>query len=287
MAFKRDDSKAYIMPITFGPTCARYPDIDTKYHMPSDLEVISVMYETDKDALEALIPECYTLNHPYVNVIQCQLRNQAHMGGKPYNLVNINCPVHFKGERDDIDGDFILVMFENHGDPIVAGREQMGYSKIYANIWDFERRGSKYITKASNWDFRFMEMEVDVSKEVPDLETMKAVEAMSSGKMHYKFFPHTMEKGEDPALNYTKPAVEYPTITPKWVRPDDYPYELYQPKIEYGDGNVKFFAPEWTDIPLFHQVHEGLSKLVCKRVIGAKHVVYNDPCDYGTTYRLR
>lgn len=287
MAFKRDDNKAYIMPISFGPTASRYPEIDTKYHMPSDLETISITYETDGEFLETLIPECFTLNAPYVTVIQCQLRNQAHMGGKSYNLMNVNVPVHFKGERDDLDGDFILVMFENHSDPIVAGREEMGYSKIYSDIPDFERLGSRYIAKASNWDFRFMKMEVDVSKDIPDLETLKEIEGRSSGKVHYKYFPHTMEKGEDPAFNYTKPAVEYPTIVPKWVKPDDYPYELYTPKVEYGDGKIEFYEPKWEDIPLFHQVHIGLSKLTCKRVIGAKHVIFNDPCDYSTCYRLR
>ena len=31
----------------------------------------------------------------------------------------------------------------------------------------------------------------------------------------------------------------------------------------------------------------GLSTLKCKRVLSAKHVVYDDPCIYNTCYRLR
>ena len=78
-------------------------------------------------------------------------------------------------------------MFENHADPIVGGRDTMGYSKIYCDIPRVQHDENKYIATASSWDFRFMKMELDISKPIPDMETFKSNEARSADKMHYKY----------------------------------------------------------------------------------------------------
>ena len=119
------------------------------------------------------------------------------------------------------------------------------------------------------------------------MENFKYNEARSEGKIHYKYVPDVMEKGEDPATNFTKPAIAYPTILPKWQRPDDYPYNLRIPDIDFCDGKVEFYKPEWTDMPTYYNVGVGLNSLVCKRVIGAKHLIYDEPCEYTTCYKLR
>lgn len=287
MSFTRRDDRGYIMPITFGPNSIMYPETGKKYNEPGEIHVASITYESDREAIEALLPECYTLNDPYVTVAVCEFTNLGYMAGKAYNLINVNVPVHFKGERDDLDADYIMVMFENHGDPIMGGRDTMGYNKVYCEIPNIEHYGSKYIARANSWDFRFMKMELDMSKEAPDLKTLQANEARSQGKVNFKYLPHVMEKGEEPALNYTKPAVAYPTILPKWEQPDDYPYELRKPEIEYGDGKIEFIKPTWEEMPTDYHIGLGLSTLECKRVIAAKHVIYDDPCIYNTCYRLR
>ena len=80
---------------------------------------------------------CHTLfpfdtsDFVYYSVCLCEFTNLGWLAGKTYNLININVPVHFKGDRDDLDGDLVLVMFENHADPIVGNRDTIGYSKIY------------------------------------------------------------------------------------------------------------------------------------------------------------
>lgn len=287
MAFVRRDDKVYIMPVSLGPISICNPEPGEKYYEPGEVQVASITYETDREALEKLIPECYTLNDPYVTVAVCEFKHLGYLAGKAYNLINVNVPVHFKGERDDLDADYILVMFENHGDPIMGGRDTMGYNKVYCEIPNIERNGSKYMARALNWDFKFMNLEVDLSQDVPDPETYAANEARSQGKVNYKYLPHVMEKGEDPATNYTKPAVAYPTILPKWEKPADYPYEIRTPKIQKGSGKIEFIRPTWEEMPSDYNIAAALSTLECKRVIGAKHVVYDEPAVYNTCYRLR
>ena len=123
-------------------------------------------------------------SRPYVSVCLCEFTNLDWLASKTYNLINVNVPVHFKGERDDLDGDLVLVMFENHADPIVGGRDTMGYSKIYCDIPRVQHDENKYIATASSWDFRFMKMELDISKPILDLDTFKANESRSAGKMY-------------------------------------------------------------------------------------------------------
>ena len=297
MALKFEKDKPYLMPVFFGPSSMQsepegrngaLPRTMARGHyQPGETHVFQVTYETDRDVLESMIPDCYTLNDPYVSVTLCEFTNLGWLNGKTYNLININVPVHFKGERDDLDGDLVLAMFENHADPIVGGRETMGYGKLYCDIPRVQNCEGKCIATASSWDFRFMKMVIDTNKPAPDADTLKASEARSAGKMHYRYFPEVMEKGEDPATNYTKPLCAYPTLLPKWVKPEDYPYSIRVPQVVYCSGSVEFYEPEWEDMPTWYNVGKGLSALVCKRVIAAKTLTYHEPCEYATCYRLR
>lgn len=297
MALKFEKDKIYMMPVFFGPSSLQNePEgrngnpprtMSHGHYQPSVTNVFQVTYETDREVLESMIPDCYTLNDPYVSVTLCEFTNIGWLNGKTYNLINVNVPVHFKGERDDLDGDLVLAMFENHADPIIGGRETMGYSKIYCEIPRVQNCDGKCIATASSWDFRFMKMVIDKNAPAPDAATLKASEARSAGKVHFRYFPDVMEKGEDPATNYTKAAIAYPTILPKWVKPADYPYPMRTPEVTYCNGTVDFIEPTWDDMPTLYNVGKGLASLKCKRVIAAKVLTYDEPCEYTSCYRLR
>lgn len=286
-----DPNEVYLMPVFFGPYSAQNDPTTgrgmTDHYQPGVVNVYQVTYETDRDVLEAMIPDCYMLNDPYVSVTLCEFTNLGWLNGKTYNLINVNVPVHFKGERDDLDGDLVLVMFENHADPIVGGRETMGYSKIFCEIPRVANCEGKAFATASNWDFTFMKMKIDTNKPAPDAETLKKSEARSQGKVHFKWIPHVKEKDEPAKDNFTKPAIAYPTILPKWVKPADYPYKLRVPEVTYCDGEVEFFDAGFEELPTMWRVAKGLHALKCKRVIAAKVLTYDEPCEYNTCYRLR
>ena len=287
----------YLMPVAFGPDSGHYlPSINgqpekriTDYYHPGDVQLTQVTYETDPDVLEAMIPDCYTLNDPWVSVTVCEFTNLGWQFGRTYNLINVSAPVHFKGERDDIDGDFVMVMFENQCEPIIGGRDTMGYAKIFCNIPRTQRYGTVYTNYATNLDFRFMKLQIDTSKPCPDIENMRKYEGRSAGKMNFKYIPGVKEKDDPEYSNFKFADIAYPTILPNWEKPDDYPYEdeLLTPQITFCDGSVTWYSPEWEDMPAMHRVAQGLASLECKRVIGAKHGIYSDPCHYTSCYRLR
>ncbi len=300
MSFKFEKNKVYMMPVFFGPSSIQSPPgkhmsdpfFPNDFYSPGDNHVVSVTFETDRELLESLIPECYSLKEPLVSVSVVEFTNLGWLAGNTYNLINITCPVRFDGERDHLDGDLVLVMFENHSDPIVGGRETMGYSKIYCEIprirHHLTETSEHYIATASVWNFRFMKMKIDLKKPAADAETIGSIVMRSAGKMHYKYIPDVNEKEEIGKIpNFTKPAISYPTILPKWVKPDNYPFSIRVPEVQFCDGTLEFYESEWEDSPACHNVTKGLANLKIKRILGAQHIRYDEPCMYNTCYKLR
>ena len=56
------------------------------------------------------------------------------LAGRGYNTLGVSFPAIFNGERDRAKGGFLTVLWENLCDPILTGREQLGFSKIYCEL---------------------------------------------------------------------------------------------------------------------------------------------------------
>ena len=281
MSFKCEKDKFYMQPIFFGPTTTmQNMEGQRILHQPSDAECLGVSFETEPEQIEALLPEGFTSNAPVISVQACEFANIGWLSGHTYNLINVSTPVHFKGDRDDIDGDLVLVMFENHADPIVAGRDGIGYSKIYADIPRFSHYEGKYTARASSWNFPFMKLQIDVNGEAEDPEMMAELAAKSQGKMNYRYIPSVDD--------ITVPDVEYPVFNPKkWDKPADYKWEIKPPQSKFCKGTVEFYEPEWEDMPTYYRVGKALADFKIKRFLGGQHILYTEPCDYMHCYRLR
>ena len=116
-----------------------------------------------------------------------------------------------------VEGNLLLVMWENHADPIITGREQLGYSKIFASIDDIHTYGGVSKTALTSWGFRFLELEFDANRQPENLEELKRVlnNPDSQGIMHYKYIPRT-------GGGFTQADAEYVCLNPKAAKlPDD------------------------------------------------------------------
>lgn len=112
-------SKAFAMPITspaFPPGPYRF--IDREY--------LIITYRTDREALEAVVPEPLTIDEPLVNYEFIRMPNSTGFGD--YTESGQVIPVRF-GEHK---GGYTHAMFLNDGPPIYGGRELWGFPKKYA-----------------------------------------------------------------------------------------------------------------------------------------------------------
>lgn len=282
---KFEKGKNYSMPVFFGPSSYMCEEDGRgfKFYQPGIGEFITVTFESNPAQLEALLPDGFTLNAPYVSVMANELNNLGWLAGNSYSLLSVSVPVHFKGQRDDLDGDLVLVMFENHADPIVAGRDGLGYSKIYADIPRFTKYEKTISVSASSWGFRFIKMSADLDQPAPEKETLISLGQKSKGKMGYKYVAET-------TTDFTETRsydMSYPVFNPKeWNKPDDYPWEMQTPQTTFCNGSIEFYNPKWKDMPTYYRVGQGLAALDIKRVIGVQHTIYSEPCAYNLAQRM-
>ena len=51
------------------------------------------------------------------------------LAGRGYNTLGVSFPAVFEGEVDRATGSLLTVLWENLTDPILTGREELGFSK--------------------------------------------------------------------------------------------------------------------------------------------------------------
>lgn len=110
---------AFAMPITspaFPPGPYRF--IDREY--------LIITYRTDREALEAVVPEPLTIDEPLVNYEFIRMPNSTGFGD--YTETGQVIPVRY----GDTAGNYTLAMYLNDGPPIYGGRELWGFPKKYA-----------------------------------------------------------------------------------------------------------------------------------------------------------
>lgn len=110
---------AFAMPLTspaFPPGPYRF--IDREY--------LIITYRTDKEALDAVVPEPLTLDEPLVKYEFIRMPDSTGFGD--YTESGQVIPVTYKGQ----EGGYTHAMFLNDGPPIYGGRELWGFPKKYA-----------------------------------------------------------------------------------------------------------------------------------------------------------
>ena len=105
---------------------------------------------------------------------------QCVLAGHGYNVTTFNVPVTYCGTNDEIKGQYQLAIWENHADPIICGREQLGYSKIYADITDICEEEDGTYAALSSWNFEFLKLHFKMDEKPDDLSEMQKVSCITS-----------------------------------------------------------------------------------------------------------
>ncbi|NIQ32921.1 MAG: acetoacetate decarboxylase, partial [Nitrososphaeria archaeon] len=125
-----DPKKLYMMPLIMGPISDR--NQGSQYEK---VEMLSLQYKTNHEAVEALLPDCFKpADEPTVTIAFGFNDGVDFLLGRGYNVVIVLLAAKFLGEKDNLEGDYALVIFENETHPIVTGREILGAPKIFADI---------------------------------------------------------------------------------------------------------------------------------------------------------
>jgi len=252
------------MPVFFGPATGprRGPDGEpfdgTKGF---DTMTYSVTFQSDPDSLRTFLPPRFSLyGEPIVNVYAKYMKNIEWLGGRGYNMLGVNIHAVFEGDKDVVPGTLLLVLWENMAEPILTGREELGYSKIYCEIPDPMTVGGTTHATAS-WDgFRFLDMTFSRLRKPTDTEeaAVSARNAGLQGNLHYKYIPKTGEWG--------KADVEQAILGPK-ANPEQKVLQTWS-----ADGSLAFNRTTWRDMPTQYMIVNALADLEIKTILGARVV---------------
>ena len=265
MPFTMQPKRMYRMPTFFGPSCGpregpngrKFANVDT----PKGV-AWSVRFLTNRKQLEDLIPEGLGLSlvdEPVVNVTFSVGTELEWLAGRGYNTFGVTFPARFDGKIDHVQGELMVVLWENMTDPILTGREELGFSKIYAELPEPRfLNGGAHLT-ASWMGFRFADMRLSSLHE-PTEEELKGMSQLFTGEglLHHKYIPKTGEWGT--------PEVSCVTFLP-FAGGNGRSLEL-----KLGDGTIEWHKATWEDMPTQYHIVNALAALEVKEWRGAMMV---------------
>ena len=284
MSDNRDPRLLYMMPAHFGATCGprQTPD-GGRYinHPPQKQRKLIVSFLTDAASLEKMLPPGFSLfGDPVVSVEMTELRDIAWLAGRGYNYLGVAFPASYAGASGRTDGLFLSVIWENLADPIITGREQLGYSKIFADIGDMQEQDGK-ITSTASWDgFEFvcLSASCDSLTEV-DPATLSGVRP-GEGILHHKYIPETGGVWESADADYV-------TLSPwQWDELDALDHPPAVPIVRVGEGEVAFREATWEQMPTQFRIVNALAKLPQIKNLEAIVIRTESSLDYRNQRRL-
>lgn len=242
------------MPVVFGPAAGPRNLPADKEHLRfvKDTMSVNVACLSDREYLSRIVPPgCDVPADPVISIGFTYMTNIGWLAGRPYATAGVRIPVTFHGNEETITGNFLAVLWENHADPILTGREELGFAKLYCELPD-ARQIDGGIRCEARWDgFKFIELEasdlVDAPTDVPPA---------APPLLHYKYIPRTGQWGEsDLAQICVSDGGVDPHVTLR--------------RRLSGSGSAKFHAAQWEDMPTQYHVTQGLASIPLLEFRGA------------------
>lgn len=187
------------MPYGFGPTPGPRQDPDGKPHDWHDgpkSRAVILRFLSEAEALVPLLPPGFLLDgDPWVTIRYTELTELAWLAGRGYRMLGVYFPAVYRGRREEARGPFLAVLWENLADPILSGREELGYAKLPAEISAPRRTGGSEKMRAAWQGHPFFDLSLADFRTEPT-EEMAAASPPADGVLHYKYIPRTGDPGQ-------------------------------------------------------------------------------------------
>ena len=247
MTYQLIPGKLYRMPVVFGPTCG-------PRQVPEDVVIddatthrrttITLTCSAPPERLEAMIPPRFVLRGPPLLIVELSLMTGIDwLGGRGYNMLGIKIPVTFRGEESTVGGHFLAVLWESLADPILSGRDELGFAKVYAEIPEPVRYQGSHRYSASWLGFNFFDLELD---RISSVAHAPAPDPEHRGVLHWKYVPRTGVPGEADVSCITFTPAANPAMK----------------VLSRSTGRAKaaFRRARWQDLPTMFQIVNALSE---------------------------
>lgn len=263
----------YRMPVVFGPSAGpRIGPQGQRFDLSaSPREVTTIAFLTDKERLLRLIPdECELDGEPVVTVQHTVLKELEWLAGRGYSMLGVRYPVRFRGKVDDVHGSFLAILWENMPEPILTGREEIGFAKLYCELPPprvaFDRRDV-----SASWDgHEFMRMSVT---ELSPIDPPPPPPDHFEGLIHQRYFPKVSAIGQSDVDEIVLSPQRNIKTTYDWVKA--------------GRGEIAFIGATWEQMPTMYHIANVLAALPVLEPRGASVMLCRGGSDYFDQRVLR
>ena len=241
---KFDSSYTYRMPVAFGPLPGPRQALPGSGPKGGEASItsFSLRFATTAEALGELLPPRFELaGEPVVTLEYTELSDVPWLAGRGYDTFAIKLPVRFEGRRDTVTGSFVAVVWENMADPIITGREELGYAKLFADLRSSPEGPDGHRCVAS-WDgHTFAELEFEGISEVTP-----APVSQQDGVLNFRYVPGVDPGAEPDSMGAVlTPAVDGAEII----------------RQATAQGRVRFVKSSWEQLPTFYNIVNTLERL--------------------------
>jgi len=230
------------MPVSFGPAPGprNLPEPQRHRRYDKNTLTLTLSARTDPVALGRLLPSGFTIEHPaQIEISLLVLTDIGWLAGRGYNIAMIRIPARWSGE-EEISGYFVPVLWESMAEPILTGRDELGWPKIFADIPAPVIEHGHWRASAAWEGFTFLEIDSwdFMAGDVP---------APAQPMMFHKYMPRTGEWGEV--------DLDYMTVT----SPDGPAPRVRS--VSVGAGEFTFRRARWEDMPTQYPIVNALADL--------------------------
>jgi hypothetical protein len=241
----RDNARVR-MPTVFGISPGPRGDAEGRPYSFEDATRVtaSVSFLTDGASLARLLPAKFELvGEPVVTVEWTALNCLQWLAGRGYNMLGVKYNARFVGEQEQAEGPFLAVLWENRADPIITGREELGFAKLYAELPEPRTLGGDLHCVAA-WDQHvFMRLTVSDLIDAPPPAATSPVD----GTLHHRYVPRVSSPGAH--------DVSETVLTPAGG------FAHHIEKFQCGRGSVEFVRSTWEQLPTLHHIVNQLADL--------------------------
>ena len=249
MSYQFRPDRMYRMPTHFGPSLGPRQGIEGRRYLNRDhpkQTTIEATFEAKPAELAGLLPPMFEPLEPSrITFAFTYIREIEWLAGRGYNTFGVRFPARFRGRQDDVSGEFLAVLWENRTEPIITGREELGFAKIYCELPDpqFDRDPLRCEARWEATTFAALTLE---GRRAGAPATSAPPESV--GLLHYKYIPATEAWG--------KADVEYAVLTPAAV-----PNQRVERQERAANASMEFCSASWEALPTLYNVVSVLAGL--------------------------
>lgn len=272
----------YRMPVFFGPAPGPRQKHDgtpwsAQESGTANVQWATIAYRTHRAKIESLLPKGFRLNgEAMVYVTLGFFRDLYWLAGRGYGLVNVEVPVIYTGKTETIEGGLCLALWEGRPDPIMTGREETGFPKLFADIPDvrLDPDSGAVSGEASWFGFKFFEMQMHGVREV-EVDSKRLLGAPGT-PIHYKYMPRTGpfgSGGHDAAYLTTSQPLPGSASEESPIRLGDAKFRKWKAE----GGSVTWNRATFEQLPTTCHVVNGIADLDNLGYVSAEMIEFSVP----------